>query len=80
MGSRNQFKRHEDWLVYQSNENERCRIKSKLNYEENKLNGTCNRCKNICSINPKTNKPYWLCDNHLIKLRKSNVSNMETPI
>lgn len=78
MGSRHQFKKEEDWLVYQSNERERNRIKAQLDYEENKLNGTCNKCKFKCSINPRTNKPYWLCDDHLSKLReKYNASNLE---
>lgn len=81
MGNRNQFKRHEDWLVYQSNENERNRVNAKLNYDEAKQNGTCKKCKTICSMNPKTNKPYWLCDNCLLKQKeKYNTSNLETPI
>lgn len=81
MGSRNQFKREEDWLRYKSNENKRTRVNAKLNYDEAKQNGTCNKCKSKCSINPRTNKSYWLCDNHLLKLReKYNASNLETPI
>ena len=81
MGSRKQFKREEDWLRYQSNERERNKIKAKLDYDEDKQLGLCKKCKVKCSMNPRTNKPYWLCDVDLLKQReKYNGTNLETPI
>lgn len=66
---RAKFKREIDYLRYCARQRKRVRIRAKLNYDDDRYLGICNKCGLKCSINPKTEYYFWLCDNHLAKQR-----------